>query len=285
LRYVSPLRYPGGKARLTDFVEEIISVNKLADGHYAEPYAGGAAIAMALLLREVVQTVHLNDLDRSVYAFWHSVLNRTDELCDLVVTTRLSVREWERQRDVQQRRGRAGLLELGFSTFFLNRTNRSGILDGGMIGGKDQRGKWKIDARYNAPELVERIQRIAGYRDRISLYRKDACDFLREIVPGLPQRSFVYLDPPYFKKGRDLYYSHYRPEDHAAVAGQVLQNLDRPWMVSYDDVPEICKLYRGVRRRRYELPYSAGSHRHDTEVIFFADGLTIPRMPKARAEA
>lgn len=264
---------------MSDFVLGLIRKNQLEDCHYVEPYAGGAGVALSLMFMEAVSEIHLNDLNRSVYAFWHSAINYTDELVRRVRVTRVTVREWERQKEVQSRAGRAALMDLGFSTFFLNRTNRSGILDGGMIGGRSQTGKWKIDARFNKDDLVERIRRVGRYRSRIHLYRRDASELLTQLVPDLPVRSFLYLDPPYFVRGQDLYDNHYAAADHATIANQVRNEIGLPWMVSYDNAPEIRKLYRGLRVRKYHLPYSAGTRYRGMELLYFAPGLKIPSRP------
>src|SRR6266566_2928267 len=142
-RYISPLRYPGGKARLVDFFERLIERNGLTDGHYVEPYAGGAGLALGLLQGGVVSHIHLNDLDRSVYALWFTIINDSDWLCERIVSCELSIREWSKQRLVQRNKRQVSLRSLAFSTFFLNRTNRSGIIrSGGPIGGLGQEGKW-----------------------------------------------------------------------------------------------------------------------------------------------
>lgn len=278
MRYATPLRYPGGKGKLTSFIKLIFDKNDLLDGHYAEPYAGGAAVALSLLFEEYAAHVHINDIDPSVYAFWHSVVYDTEKLCQLIRATNVSMAEWRRQKAIQNHKNQASLLELGFSTFFLNRTNRSGIIKGGgVIGGNDQTGKWKIDARFNKQALVERIEQIASFRDRISIYNLDAANFLKSVVPKLPKKSLLYLDPPYFVKGHRLYANFYRADDHAAVARQVA-SLDRPWMVSYDNAIEIKKIYRQYRKREYGLDYSAGSVYRGAEVMFFSPDLKIPRL-------
>jgi DNA adenine methylase len=174
LRYFTPLRYPGGKGKLAGFVKALLRANSLLDGDYVEPYAGGAAIALELLLHEYVTRIHINDVSRPIHAFWSSVLNHTDDLARLIVDTRLTVEQWDRQKKVLANPGHHDVLALGFATFFLNRTNRSGILNGGIIGGRDQTGPWKIDARFNPSELVTRITAIARMRSRIHLTRKDA---------------------------------------------------------------------------------------------------------------
>jgi DNA adenine methylase len=192
LVHFTPLRYPGGKAKLSEYVKEIIRTNKLYDGEYVEPYAGGAAIGLELLFQEYVTKIHINDLSQPIYSFWKSVLNDTEELCRLVKDTRLSVVSWDRQKRIFANPHEHSYVQLGFATFFLNRTNRSGILNGGIIGGRNQTGPWKIDARYNAGELVFRIESIAKMRRRIKLTRSDALALLRFGLPKWPDKTLIY---------------------------------------------------------------------------------------------
>jgi len=286
-RYLTPLRYPGGKAKLANYIKLLLRTNRLGDAHYVEPYAGGASVALALLLGEYVTHVHINDLDRSVFAFWHSVLNETEALCRLIRDTRLSIREWRRQRAIQRRAREIGLLELGFSTFFLNRTNRSGIIcSGGVIGGVGQSGEWKLDARFPRAALIARVEAIASYRGRISLHNADAGVLLECLLPDLPRKSLVYLDPPYYVKGRRrLYANFYEHADHAAMA-TILAEAQRPWIVSYDDVPQVRAIYRGYRHRAYRVSYTARERCRGAEVMFFSNGLMLPavRTPAAVSE-
>src|SRR6202050_3219744 len=196
LIHFTPLRYPGGKARLAEYVKTLLKENRLLDGEYVEPYAGGAAIALELLFHEYVSRSHINDVSKPVHAFWKSVLQHTDEFCGLVIDTRRTVQEWDRQKQVFNRPSEHDDVSLGFATFFLNRTNRSGILNGGIIGGRDQSGPWKIDARYNAKELAHRIVTIARMSQRIRLTRQDALKFLKNGVTRWPEKTLIYLDPP-----------------------------------------------------------------------------------------
>jgi DNA adenine methylase len=278
LRYFTPLRYPGGKGKLSAYVKLLLKGNNLLDGEYVEPYAGGAAIALELVLQEYVTRIHINDVSRPIYTFWHSVLNNTDELCRLILDTPVTVRQWDIQKKVLSNSADFDDLALGFATFFLNRTNRSGILNGGIIGGRDQTGPWKIDARFNGPELVHRITTIARMRNRIGLSHQDALTFLKRGARRWPEKTLVYLDPPYFVKGRQLYHDFYQPEDHSKVAKFVIEKLtNQKWIVSYDNVEEIRSLYPGVRRMIYDIGYSARSASKGSEVMFFCRGLRVPR--------
>lgn len=279
LIHFSPLRYPGGKGKLAAFVKSLVVANGLADGDYVEPFAGGAAVAMELLLQEYVSHIHINDISRPVYAFWKSVLFHTDALCRLVRGTPLTIKAWDKQKAVLMNAKDHDELALGFATFYLNRTNRSGILNGGIIGGRDQTGAWKIDARYNAPELINRITSIAKMKARITLTRRDALKFLTSGVRKWKKNTLIYLDPPYYDKARDLYYDFYKHDDHAAVAKFVQKNIRRQhWMVSYDNAAPIHQLYAGCEHIVYRVGYSARERSDGAEVMFFDDELVVPPL-------
>jgi DNA adenine methylase len=279
LTHFTPLRYPGGKARLALFVKRLVQTNDLLDGEYVEAYAGGAAVAVELLLHEYVSRIHINDISRPIYAFWKSVLNNTDELCRLVQDTRLTMRVRDRQKKMLTNQRDHDDLALGFAMFFLNRTNRSGILNAGVIGGRDQSGPWKIDARYNADELVRRITTIAKMKQRICLTRLDALEFLRSGCKVWPEKTLIYCDPPYYVKGRDLYYDYYEPQDHKLVAEFVTQKINRQkWIVSYDDARQVRELYVGCKRIKYRIGYSARTSRQGMEIMFFCNSLEVPEL-------
>jgi len=274
MRYVSPLRYPGGKRKLANFVKLVFHYNNLMDGYYIEPFAGGASIALILLFEEYASHVFINDISRPIYALWHSILYETEALCYRIAKSKVTIEEWYRQKEIYSRAD-ASLLDLGFATLFLNRTNRSGIIEGGVIGGKEQKGKYKIDARFNKASLIQRIKRIARYKDRIEIYNLDAVDFIQSISSTLPDDTLMYLDPPYYKKGKKLYVNSYSDQDHAQIA-QLLASLKIRWMVSYDDVPEIRRLYRNYQNITYRLSYSAADRYKGQEVMFFHNELIVP---------
>jgi DNA adenine methylase len=279
MRHYSPLRYPGGKGRLAPFVQTLFERNNLVDGHYLEPYAGGAAVGLSLLLLEYASRIYINDISKPVYLFWKAVLKDTDALCRKIRDKQVTPQEWKRQRNILFHYRDHSRLSVAFAMFFLNRTNRSGIIhSGGMIGGNDQTGHWKIDARYNKPELIGRIEAIAAYSNRISVSNKDAEAFLKATVPTLPEKSLTFLDPPYFEQGQSLYENHYQPKDHIRLASVVKKKLRRNWIISYDNHPQIRTAYRGCRKLVYSLPYSAARKYEGSEVMFFSDGLAVPRV-------
>lgn len=273
----SPLRYPGGKGKLATYVKLLMLEHDLIGCDYVEPYAGGASVALSLLFEDYADTVHINDLNPGVHAFWASVLYATSDLCEVILKTEVTMDEWHRQRAVA-RNSDSDLLALGFATFFLNRTNRSGIISGGVIGGKGQTGEWKLDARFNKPDLISRIRKIGRHRSRIELTNYDAAAFLRPWQrPSAGSRALLYLDPPYFVKGEGLYDNFYEPADHALIAGEMLK-VEHPWIVSYDAAPEIIDLYPNLERTRYSLNYSANRRGRGSEVMFFSSRLSVPSV-------
>lgn len=277
MNFLSPLRYPGGKAKLAPYIQKVLCVNNLFDGVYVEPYAGGASVALSLLFGEYVDRVIINDKDRSIYSFWHSVTNDTDNLCRLIHDTDINVEEWYRQKEIQRNKDNEDLLKLGFSTFFLNRTNRSGILKAGLIGGFNQQGNYKIDARFKKQDLIKRILQIAEFADRIALYNDDAVVFLKQIKNSLPENSLIYLDPPYYIKGKGLYLNYYKDSDHQLIADTISEFEDFKWIMTYDNVQYIDNLYSGFRKATFELNYSASNSGKGTELMIYSKKIIIPQ--------
>jgi DNA adenine methylase len=276
----SPLRYPGGKSQLTPFVVELLRTNELFDCTYVEPFAGGAGIAWTLLLSGYVSEVWINDFDPAIFAFWHAVLNETDALCERIERMPVNIEEWHRQRAVQAQSA-PSLLDLGYSTFFLNRTNRSGILKGGVIGGLRQDGNYLVDCRFNKRDLIAKIRRIALYRDQVTLTRLDAEQFIRRKFKSLSAHALVNVDPPYYRRGPELYCSFYKHDDHATLAAAV-RGIKQPWMLTYDDTPEIRAMYGGLPAHSKELLYSAQVKRAAVELLVLSPALQWPTQPEQR---
>lgn len=274
-KYVSPLRYPGGKLKVVDYVKQLMEVNDLRGGTYIEPYAGGASVALSLLFDKYAGKIKINDKDRAIYAFWYAVLNETDSLCRLINDTPVTMDVWQAQHELQKHKDEVDLLELGFSTFFLNRTNRSGILNGGVIGGKNQDGNFKMDARFNKKDLIERIEHVAGYAELIELTSMDAVALIKRYKRTPAAKTFCYLDPPYYVKGQDLYMNYYRDEDHKDIA-EAIQKFKGQWIISYDAVDFISELYRDYRQKEYYLSYSAGNPSKGKEIMVYSNDLILP---------
>jgi DNA adenine methylase len=282
LRTSSPLRYPGGKSCLYDLVASILRENQLSRVDYAEPYAGGFGLALSLMYGGHVSDVHLNDVDPSIWSFWKSVLDETEGLVELIRKTPVTVEQWQKQKKIHEALDSTTPLELGFATFFLNRTNRSGVIKGaGIIGGLSQEGNYKLDCRFNRDDLIRRIRRVAKYRRRIHLYKKDAVVFMRKTAPNLSDNCFFCIDPPYFNKGSSLYTNFYGPDEHGDVARAVL-DLRQPWIVTYDYTNEIRRLYSKRRQFAYDINYSVQTKRIGSELLIASSRLRLPEELKDR---
>lgn len=266
--YHSPLRYPGGKTSLLPFFEKIIEDYDLDKITYIEPFAGGAGAALALLLSGKVGRIVINDLDRAIYAFWKSSVFNSSKFIKKIKKTPVTVGEWKKQKAIYND-PKANLFDLGFATFFLNRTNTSGILDGGLIGGLKQKSKYKIDARFNKDALIERIQQIALYKNKISIFNKDGLQLIGEYLNK--KNAFIYLDPPYFEKGATLYLNHYKKEDHEALANKLNASPDAFWLLTYDNKKEIKTLYPDRKIVNFSLNYNAYESRKGREVMILSD--------------
>jgi DNA adenine methylase len=270
---LSPLRYPGGKGSLYPHLRGLLRQNDLIGGTYIEPYAGGAGAALALLITGQVSKIVINDLDPALYAFWRSAVRQPDEMAAMTRTAKLNVTEWRRQRSIYLEAKRSDYLALGFATFYLNRTNHSGVLNGGPIGGLDQTGEYKIDARFNRPALLERLRLIGMYGSKITVLKQDGLDVIRRYAGRA--RTLIYADPPYFEKAGSLYMNSFTPDAHAQLAECLNEHRDSTWLLTYDDVPQVSHLYPERRRETFTLNYSAHRVVKATEVMVFSDDLCL----------
>ncbi|MBS1943370.1 MAG: DNA adenine methylase [Bacteroidetes bacterium] len=282
----SPLRYPGGKAPFAPFIAKVMEKNGLIGGHYLEPYAGGAGVALNLLFEGQASHIHINDADPAIYAFWMSVTKHSEELLALLESTPITMEEWFRWRLVLREESEATIVEKGFATLFLNRTNRSGILKAGVIGGKNQDGDYKLDARFKKDVVAARIEAIAKRANSISVYCEDSLQLLKRCPEFLPKQSLIYLDPPYYVKGKGLYRNYYEHDDHVAIAKKLQQKgFKWPWVVSYDNAEEICAMYQMSQSLSYGLNYTAQRRYVGNEVMFFSRNIVVPdeAIPQTKA--
>lgn len=265
----TPLRYPGGKTRLAGFLQRVIEQGGWRGCTYVEPYAGGAGAALSLLHGNTVSHIRINDLDPCLNAFWSAATQHSAQLLTKVEQTPLTVEEWRRQRAIYQERDTSDPVKLGFATFYLNRTNRSGIMNAGVIGGQAQASRYKMNARYNKAGLRSRLEWIGSSADRITVTDRDGVELLEEVVAA--EGVFCYIDPPYFDKGSYLYMNSLTRDSHARLADVLRRARTSLWVLTYDDVAEIRKLYRGLYQGTFSLPYSAHAVSLATERMVLSD--------------
>lgn len=278
--FYSPLRYPGGKGKLAPLMEILIDETGHRGGTYIEPFAGGAGIALELLEKGIVSEIVINDLDKGIYSFWRAILTETNRFINDINNIDISMEEWYRQRNICMQQTHKYSYELGFATFYMNRTNRSGIIKGGVIGGIQQAGKWKMDARFNKENLIERILLVAKNKSQIKLYNKDIESFLLNYVPKYEKNAFIYFDPPYFKKGEELYLNFFNYNDHKRIEKMINNSVRCDWVITYDNSPEIINLYKQYEIKKFDLNYSVGTKRKASEIIIFKNDIMIPNKEK-----
>ncbi|WP_267626471.1 DNA adenine methylase [Gordonia sputi] len=273
-RYLSPLRYPGGKARVAPYLADLIRAQPTRPTVYAEPFAGGAGAALRLLADEVVKTIRINDLSPGVAAFWRAVFEQTDQFARRIETAKVDIAHWHKARAIFDAPESHSDLDLAYATFFLNRCNRSGILNARPIGGFDQSGKWKIDARFNREELASRVRRLGEYRRRVTVTELDARKFIQHL-DRLKSPVLAYVDPPYIVQGEDLYLDSLSYEDHAALADE-LRTVSIPWMLTYDVSEKITHdLYAGLRTAKFDIAHTAQRQHVGSELVVYSDNLEV----------
>lgn len=258
----SPLRYPGGKSVLTSYIEKEINALPKAVDIYAEPFAGGAGIATNLLLNNAVPRIYLNDADPAIFSIWNNIIFQTDDFIKTLQALPITIAERENQKAFYKTRNTPSF-ELGVAAYFLNRTNVSGVITGGPIGGANQNGKYKIDCRFNKTALIKKIEKIGSLRNRITLFNLDFEEFLQN--PDLKD-AFIYMDPPYVAKGKVCYRDSMSEADHIRLR-DIFSRLTVPCLISYDNNDLINELYKGFDIRPVYLNYSAGSKNKAKEII------------------
>ncbi len=263
----TPFRYPGGKAKLYNQFNKILSQSNLLNCNYIEPFCGGSGLALKLLLNNKVNTIHLNDIDRSIYAVWHTILFESDQLCEAIAKIALTIAEREQQKEVQKNKLNVDLFQLGLSTIYLNRVNHSGIISGGVIGGKNQLGAYKMDCRFNKTSLISIIKAIAARKNDIEIYNQDAIHFIKRIETEIKVPSLIYFDPPYYEKGKQLYTNFYTHDDHLKLSRKIKEIEKYNWIVTYDKTPEIEAMYYEYQPQTYSLRYSTNKNYLGTELF------------------
>ncbi|OBW51399.1 DNA methyltransferase [Bacillus safensis] len=278
---LSPLRYPGGKSQMSKFVNNLLDINSIDNTIYVEPFAGGAGIAIDLLLKNKVAHIVINDYDRAIYAIWYSILFHTSEFIERILETPINMVEWERQKLIYQNKEAYDLLDLGFATFFLNRTNTSGIITGGPIGGKQQLSQYKLDCRFNKVALIKKISNISKRRNDISLYNFDAKLFIKYVIKELNRsNTFIFFDPPYYKQGKNLYTNFFKHEDHKELAQEIMMLHDFHWITTYDLEENILDIYKSFPKKIYTLQYSARNSRKESEYLFHNNKTVVTNYDK-----
>lgn len=267
---------------MAGLLQQIRKLNGFGGRAIAEPFAGGAGASISLLYMEETERIYLNDADPAIFDFWWTLTNRPTPFITQIERVELTMDEWRRQRTAYCSTAPISRLKRGFAAFYLNRCNRSGIIiNGGPIGGVDQKGEWKIDARFNRQNLQTRCKKVAEYADRISVSCLDGIEFVKSLDAD---STLFFIDPPYFNKGSLLYLNLLNDDYHAELAARLKSMNDAAWVVTYDDCPEIRSLYEGwATIRPFGLRYAAADRRNGKEILIVPKGMRLPTSQSSNA--
>jgi len=268
--FSSPLRYPGGKTRLANKLLEAIEKNcdQKEKMILVETYAGGAGASLALLFAKKVEKIVINDLDKAIFTFWKIAVSDTDYLINKIRRTDITIEEWRKQKAIYA--STKSKRKLAFATLFLNRTNRSGIMNGGPIGGTDQSGTWKVNALFTKKTIIDRLEKIKEFHNKIEVYNLYGIELLKKLEERKNKSQyFIFLDPPYFQKGQSLYLNHYSNKDHENLSEFLEKSSFKKWIMTYDDVPYIKNLYATMRTKGFAIQHNAYESKVGREVMIF----------------
>lgn len=274
----NPLRYPGAKSKLADYIIRLLQQERLTGCTFYEPFAGSCALSIRLLEEGVIKKAVINEKDPLIYSFWESVFCYTDELIQLIQDTQIDLQTWYKIAEYRQSKNLFGktIVEKGFAGLFLNRTNFSGILNANPLGGKSQTSQYTIDCRFKKEAIIQSIRAISAFSNKIEVHADDAIKFMRRELKGKHRNKFfVYLDPPYYKAGPELYRYHYTKADHIALSN-FIKTKTFAWLMSYDNVPEIRELYENSTFINLHLDYSVRTSRKGSELLI--SNLEIPPL-------
>ena len=283
----SPLRYPGGKTQLAQFVMNLLKINGLNNITYAEPFAGGFGAGLELLFNNKVKSVIINDYDIAIYSIWYAILNETERFVEDIYNTKINIQEWEKQKNNYRNLygEKKYSYELAFATYFLNRTNRSGIITGGPIGGKNQSGAYKIDCRFNINSLTKKILEIGEYKNKIQLYNLEANDLIENIIlKYLSDEIFVFFDPPYYEQGKNLYTNFFEHKNHVDLKEKIKLLDEYFWIMTYDNKKEILDIYKDYHKYLYSINYYATKVKKAKEILIHSDKVKVTNYENIKIE-
>jgi len=283
---LSPLRYPGSKKRLVLYLCEIIKYNKLNPDVLIEPFAGGGNIALHFLLNQIVNKAIIADKDKLIYSFWNVLFSNPDYLIDFIKKVKVNLNNFYRYKEMARNFENYEEEKLAEACIYLNRTSFSGIMTDivGPLGGKNQQSQYKIDCRFNKKTLIEKMKYISSLSRNVivlSFDWKDTIKYAQDWVRNKKRldRLFFYFDPPFFNKANDLYRCYFNKEEHKQLYEEIIC-LNYDWVLSYDNAPEIRRLYSNDKyiTMHMEVPYSINSHAKRIEKELIITPLALPKL-------
>lgn len=272
-----PLRYPGGKASLLNYVEKFITSNNISVQAILEPYAGSAAISMGLLRKGMISKAYINDSDQMVYAFWKTVLNNNEELIEMIDSLEVNLDAWfcYRKYLVDKPLTKFNEKDVAMAFLFLNRTSYSGIVKAGPLGGKKQQSRYKIDCRFNKENIKKKIEQLQEFSSRLEISNMEGIEFMKETIKKTGD-VFIYADPPYYNVGKLLYNQYFDDKKHIQLADYLKQVEEQPWLLSYNANEFIMNLYSDQKMVPIYLDYHTGPYRRNIMEYLFSNRVIPP---------
>ncbi len=288
-RILSPLRYPGAKARLATFVAEVLKLNKLKPKLMVEPFAGGLSVSLKLLQAGYVEKIAIGEKDPLVASFWKVAFDQTAWLMKEIRTIPITIERWKYFRGSEFTTDR----ERALACIFINRTSFSGIMatSAGPIGGQKQESDYKIDCRFNRDMLCNRLEKIGALKDKVVFIENSSWEatLKKASQSGYKKKDvFYYLDPPFYFKANKLYRHYFSDEDHQELHDTITREKS-PWLLSYDMADAIVEKYtkNGTMPNKIGFLYSAAAQtsRTETEELIITNLSLLPKEATLRKKA
>lgn len=283
-RYLSPLRYPGGKGRMGPYLADLMAsqYGLLEVEIWAEPFAGGLGAGLHVLAADVAEEVWFCETNPALAALWRMIRTDLDDLARRIELTNPTIDLFYASREMVKNAATTGGhddQELAVAALILNRCSRSGIVapNVGPIGGKDQAGKYTVKSRFDPAKVAARLRALSPYTQRLRQYDCSGIEFLRGLDGGvgIEEEMLAFVDPPYTDVGNDLYGRGMSVAEHRELAW-ILNTSPMRWALTYDATPHIwTDWYPNRAVMEYGISHSAHKQHADTEYLIVSDNLIL----------
>lgn len=282
-RWISPLRYPGGKARMGAALTTIweTQMSPMDIEIWSEPFAGGAGAGLHLLADNTISELWLTEKHPALAAFWRTAAHNGAELAASVRTTTPSMQLWRHAQEAVAAAEAGDTVddtELAFAALILNRCSRSGMVNAivGPMGGKHQSGRWTLQSRWYGEGIAERIDVVHRLGDRIRVMEGDGIEQIRELdgSVGIEDEMMLFVDPPYLVQGNRLYANGMTIDDHARLASALAGSACH-WLLTYDGDDRVLDLYPTNRVLAYQIPNTVNRARIAEEYAVLSPALMV----------
>jgi len=282
MKAVSPLRYPGSKRKLFNYLERISGHNNLSPQMLVEPFVGGGSVFLNFLSRHEKSKAIIADKDELVYSFWKILFAEPSYLINFIRKVRVNLKTFDRYRYISSHPKEFNRKKLAEACLFLNRTSFSGILNNsaGPLGGREQKSIYKIDCRFGRENLIKKIKSISAFKNRVVVLPynwEETLKYVAEKDKYKDARLLYYFDPPFYKKADQLYRYHFDEASHKNLRDKLMK-LKQPWILSYDRAQEIRNLYSAFTRINVSMPYSINSPAKRLEKELIITPLKLPKI-------